>query len=67
MASNGNHGSALFRAVPTLDEPDNSGANVDGSAEAMRRLRHPFAVAPASPAPARRLPVASGESPERRH
>ncbi|MEV4715458.1 hypothetical protein [Micromonospora sp. NPDC049374] len=44
MASNGKPGSALFLAAPTLDESDDSGTRVDGSEEAMRRLRHPFAV-----------------------
>ncbi|GIJ36387.1 hypothetical protein Vse01_55350 [Micromonospora sediminimaris] len=61
MASKGKPGSALFLAVPTLDESDVSGARVDGSEEAMRRLRHPFAVG--SPA-ARGRTESAGERPE---
>ncbi|MEV2242537.1 hypothetical protein [Micromonospora sp. NPDC049891] len=63
MASNGNDGSALFLAAPTLDEPDDSGPSVDGSEEAMRRLRHPFAVGPDS---ALGRTATSGERPDRR-
>ncbi|MBX7269352.1 hypothetical protein KIF24_27270 [Micromonospora sp. Llam7] len=50
MTSNDEYASALFLAAPTLDEPEDSGASVDGSEEAMRRLRHPFAVGPTAPA-----------------
>ncbi|GAB3855074.1 hypothetical protein ACFFMR_15815 [Micromonospora andamanensis] len=64
MASNGNDGSALFLAAPTPDEPTGSGTSVDGSEEAMRALRHPFAVGPAS---ARRSTSTAGERLEQRH
>ncbi|MBQ1027547.1 hypothetical protein [Micromonospora sp. C95] len=62
MASNGIDGSALFLAVPTLDEPDGSGPSVDGSEEAMRRLRDPFATGPTS---AQRRTTDLGERPRR--
>ncbi|MGN9810940.1 hypothetical protein ACTMSW_16460 [Micromonospora sp. BQ11] len=51
MTSNGTHVSALFLAVPTLDGLDGADVRFDGSEEAMRRLRHPFAVSPTAPAP----------------
>ncbi|MFV2103889.1 hypothetical protein [Micromonospora sp. LOL_024] len=65
MTSNDEYASALFLAAPSLDEPEDSGTSVDGSEEAMRRLRHPFAVSPA--APARGGPAMTGERPERRN
>ncbi|MGK5440242.1 hypothetical protein ACSNN7_00175 [Micromonospora sp. URMC 105] len=46
MTSNDNVQPALFLATATADGPDDPRANFDGSAEAMRRLRHPFAVTP---------------------
>lgn len=46
MTSNGNVQPALFLATATADALDDPRVNVDGSAEAMRRLRHPFAVTP---------------------
>jgi hypothetical protein len=61
MASKGKPGSALFLAASTLDGSEDSGTRVDGSEEAMRRLRHPFAVA-SPPAPGRT--EGSGERPE---
>ncbi|MFC4148730.1 hypothetical protein ACFO0M_20945 [Micromonospora mangrovi] len=46
MTSNGIDRSALFLAMPTTDGPDGPGLTFDGGEEAMRRLRHPFAVEP---------------------
>ncbi len=43
---------SLFQAPPAAEEADNSDAVFDGSDEAMRRLRHPFAVPPAAEQPA---------------
>lgn len=50
MTSNGIHVSSLFLAIPTLDGLD-ADVRFDGSEEAMRRLRHPFAVSPAASGP----------------
>ncbi|MGC4815325.1 hypothetical protein ACLQ29_32890 [Micromonospora sp. DT228] len=51
MTSNDNGRPALFLATSNADGPDGSAVPVDGSAEAMRRLRHPFAVQPAPQSP----------------
>ncbi|MEH1098303.1 hypothetical protein [Micromonospora sp. CPCC 205561] len=50
MASNGNDKPALFLATASADGLDGPGVTFDGSEEAMRRLRHPFAVEQARPA-----------------
>ncbi|RKN41086.1 hypothetical protein [Micromonospora endolithica] len=60
MTLNGNYGSALFVSVPTTDGLDAPGVSRDDSEEAMRRLRHPFAVSPAAPAG---HPAAPGDRP----
>ncbi|MGW5556118.1 hypothetical protein ACWER9_02700 [Micromonospora sp. NPDC003944] len=52
MTSNDNGRSALFLATSTGDGLDGPAVTSDSSEEAMRRLRHPFAVTPAQPAPA---------------
>ncbi|WP_410810057.1 hypothetical protein [Micromonospora sp. 067-2] len=44
MTSNNNDRPVLFLATATADGLDDPGMLVDGSEEAMRRLRHPFAV-----------------------
>ncbi|MEV4489106.1 hypothetical protein AB0K04_03215 [Micromonospora coxensis] len=49
MTSHDQDRSALFLAMPTSDGLDGPSVAFDGSAEAMRRLRHPFAVDPAGP------------------
>jgi hypothetical protein len=49
MHSNDIDRSALFLAVPTTDGADAPGTTFDGGEEAMRRLRHPFAVGPSLP------------------
>ncbi|MEH0824723.1 MULTISPECIES: hypothetical protein [unclassified Micromonospora] len=46
MTSNGKVQPALFLATTTGDGLDDPGLTFDGSDEAMRRLRHPFAVTP---------------------
>ncbi len=46
MASHDDHQS-LFKAPPSTEATDGPGAVFDGSDEAMRQLRHPFAVPPA--------------------
>ncbi|MEV7984450.1 hypothetical protein [Micromonospora sp. NPDC085948] len=51
MTSNDNARPALFLATSNADAADGSAVTVDGSAEAMRRLRHPFAVQPAPQSP----------------
>ncbi|MCI4063962.1 hypothetical protein MRQ36_15735 [Micromonospora sp. R77] len=48
MTSNGIDRSALFLAMPTTDGTDAPSLAFDGGEEAMRRLRHPFAVDPAA-------------------
>ena len=63
MTSNGTHVSALFLAIPTLDGLD-ADVRFDGSEEAMRRLRHPFAVSPAASGPP--STAMTGEGPGRR-
>ena len=47
MTSHDNDRPALFLATPTADGLDGPGVTFDGSEEAMRQLRHPFAVNPA--------------------
>ncbi|MFG1801816.1 hypothetical protein ACGFI4_16790 [Micromonospora carbonacea] len=54
--------SALFLVTPTADDLDDRGVTFDGSEEAMRRLRHPFAVSPVDQAAA---PTAADDHPER--
>ncbi|MFI0791766.1 hypothetical protein ACH4OY_03535 [Micromonospora rubida] len=44
MASKNNDQPALFFATESADGLDGPGVTFDGSEEAMRRLRHPFAV-----------------------
>ncbi|MBM7492271.1 hypothetical protein JOD64_003493 [Micromonospora luteifusca] len=51
MTSNDNGRPALFLATSNA-EVDGSAVTFDGSEEAMRRLRHPFAVKPTPHAPA---------------
>ncbi|MET8089964.1 hypothetical protein [Micromonospora sp. NPDC005220] len=52
MTSNDSGRPALFLATSTGDGLDGPAVTFDSSEEAMRRLRHPFAVKPAQPAPA---------------
>ncbi|MBQ1021058.1 hypothetical protein KBX71_24705 [Micromonospora sp. D93] len=52
MTSNDNDRPALFLATSNGDGPDGPSATFDSSEEAMLRLRHPFAVKAAPPAPA---------------
>ncbi|GGM10730.1 MULTISPECIES: hypothetical protein [Micromonospora] len=52
MTLNGDQVPALFLSAPTLDGADEAKVSFDGSEEAMRRLRHPFAVGPELPATA---------------
>ncbi|MEU8086144.1 hypothetical protein AB0B57_21360 [Micromonospora sp. NPDC049101] len=52
MTSNDNARPALFLATSTADGADGSVVTFDDSEEAMRRLRHPFAVQPAPQSPA---------------
>ncbi|MET8229816.1 hypothetical protein ABZS77_03945 [Micromonospora sp. NPDC005298] len=49
MTSNDHDRPALFLATSNGDGVDGSAVTVDGSEEAMRRLRHPFTVTPARP------------------
>ncbi|MCO1595340.1 hypothetical protein M8C17_09210 [Micromonospora sp. RHAY321] len=49
MTSNNSDRPVLFLATATADAPDGQGATFDGSEEAMRRLRHPFAVTASRP------------------
>ncbi|MEK8108324.1 hypothetical protein NKG94_31675 [Micromonospora sp. M12] len=51
MTSNDNARPALFLATSNGEGLDGSAVPVDGSEEAMRRLRHPFAVDAAQQAP----------------
>ncbi|MEU1587324.1 hypothetical protein [Micromonospora sp. NPDC005710] len=51
MTSNDNGRPALFLATSNGDGLDGPEVTFDSSEEAMRRLRHPFAVTPAQPAP----------------
>ncbi|WP_406074619.1 hypothetical protein [Micromonospora sp. NBC_01638] len=51
MTSNDNGRPALFLATSNADGLDGAAVTFDGSEEAMRRLRHPFAVKPAQQAP----------------
>ncbi|WP_405114679.1 hypothetical protein OG559_10370 [Micromonospora sp. NBC_01405] len=55
MASNANDQPVLFFATASTDGLDGPGVTFDGSEEAMRRLRHPFAVQQTQP-PAGRNP-----------
>ncbi|WP_319460505.1 hypothetical protein [Micromonospora sp. RTP1Z1] len=64
MTSNGNDRPALFLATPAADGIDDPGVTFDGSEEAMRRLRHPFAADPARPS--QRPTGTAGDEPERR-
>ncbi|RZT82386.1 hypothetical protein EV382_5692 [Micromonospora violae] len=52
MTSNDDRRPALFLATSNGDALDGPAVTFDSSEEAMRRLRHPFAVKPAQPAPA---------------
>jgi hypothetical protein len=52
MTSKDEDPSALFLATATSDRGDRPHPVRDGSEEAMRRLRDPFAVQPAQPKPA---------------
>ncbi|MEW2426591.1 hypothetical protein AB0877_01120 [Micromonospora sp. NPDC047644] len=52
MTSNDNPRRALFLATSPGDVLDGPAVTFDSSEEAMRRLRHPFAVEPAQPASA---------------
>ncbi|MEU5669198.1 hypothetical protein ABZ749_02270 [Micromonospora sp. NPDC047753] len=52
MTSNDNGRPALFLATSHSDVLDGPAVTFDSSEEAMRRLRHPFAVEPAQPASA---------------
>lgn len=65
MTSNDNDRPALFLAMPTTDGPDGPGVTFDGGEEAMRRLRHPFAVEPA--ARPRRSTAAAPDDAEQRN
>lgn len=49
MTSNDNGRPALFLATPHGDVLDGPAVTFDSSEEAMRQLRHPFAVEPAQP------------------
>ncbi|MBM0230732.1 hypothetical protein JNW91_01845 [Micromonospora sp. STR1_7] len=49
MTSNDHDRQALFLTTSNGDGIDGSAVTFDGSEEAMRRLRHPFAVTPAGP------------------
>ncbi|WP_147458758.1 hypothetical protein [Micromonospora sp. BL4] len=60
MTSNGNDRPVLFLANSAADGLDSSDVAFDGSEEAMRRLRHPFAVTPARPA------AMAGDNPDQR-
>lgn len=50
MTSNDNDRPALFLATSNGDGLDGPAVTFDSSEEAMRQLRHPFAVQPAQPA-----------------
>ncbi|MCG5447200.1 hypothetical protein NIE79_005940 [Micromonospora sp. NIE79] len=50
MTSNDNGRPALFLATSHGDVLDGPAVTFDSSEEAMRRLRHPFAVKPDQPA-----------------
>ncbi|MET7371214.1 hypothetical protein [Micromonospora arida] len=50
MTSNDNGRPALFLATSHGDVLDGPAVTFDSSEEAMRQLRHPFAVKPAQPA-----------------
>ncbi|MEU8252759.1 hypothetical protein AB0C06_00630 [Micromonospora inaquosa] len=52
MTSNDNGRPALFLATSNGDALDGPAVTFDSSEEAMRQLRHPFAVKSAPPAPA---------------
>ncbi|MET8360505.1 hypothetical protein [Micromonospora sp. NPDC005171] len=52
MTSNDNGRPALFLATSNGDGLDGPAVTFDSSEEAMRRLRHPFAVKPAPSTPA---------------
>ncbi|SCE81961.1 hypothetical protein GA0070607_1957 [Micromonospora coriariae] len=60
MTSNGNDRPVLFLANATTDGLDSSDVTFDGSEEAMRRLRHPFAVKPTRPT------TVAGDHPDQR-
>ncbi|SCG62349.1 hypothetical protein [Micromonospora halophytica] len=62
MTSHDNDRPALFLTTPNTDGPDGQAVAFDGSAEAMRRLRHPFAVNPAG----EEGRAAAGDNSERR-
>ncbi|MGC5020712.1 hypothetical protein [Micromonospora sp. DT47] len=65
MTSNGNDRPALFLATPTTEGLDGPDVAFDGSEEAMRRLRDPFAVNPARPA--QRPAATAGDNSEQRY
>ena len=50
MTSSDDDRSSLFLAPPVAPEDADQEATLDAGAEAMRRLRDPFAVQPAGPA-----------------
>jgi hypothetical protein len=60
MTSNDNCRPALFLATSNGDRLDGPAVTFDSSEEAMRRLRHPFAVQPAQPVPG------AADAPDRR-
>ena len=49
MTSNDNNRTDLFLATSNGDGLDGPAVTFDSSEEAMRQLRHPFAVEPAQP------------------
>ncbi|MFI6233620.1 hypothetical protein ACIBD9_08685 [Micromonospora sp. NPDC050784] len=51
MTSNDNGRPALFLATSNGDGLDGPAVTFDSSEEAMRQLRHPFAVQPTQPTP----------------
>ncbi|WP_157745041.1 hypothetical protein [Micromonospora coxensis] len=64
MTSHDQDRPSLFLATPTVDGLDGPSVAFDGSAEAMRRLRHPFAVDPAGQQ--RPTPASTADNAEQR-
>ncbi|RZU76295.1 hypothetical protein EV384_4932 [Micromonospora kangleipakensis] len=64
MTSHDTDRPTLFLAMPTVDGLDGPDVTFDGSEEAMRRLRHPFAVNTARLSQ-QRTPMASDGSEQR--
>ncbi|MFF4876791.1 MULTISPECIES: hypothetical protein [unclassified Micromonospora] len=60
MTSNNSDRPALFLATASADGLDDPGVTFDGSEEAMRRLRHPFAVNASRPT------AQAGDNPDQR-